>query len=464
MKTLMKSHRATGAPTAIAAAVLAALMALAVTMAGTIAAPEDTQVILKCESGIPDAYTIETGHTLSSTVVGLYEAYSGDDGIATATNTGDIFNNLKITGKKAGVATIAYGTDLGVISVTRYQITDARNISSYIIKDSGAVRLANPGDSKPVPVEVVSGTDNIKWRSLNETVASVDPNTGLVTAAKKGVAILIGEFTDKWGVYRDIHILVGVGVSLDGVDSGTGGGGDDKSITATGAASVVDGRILDDAKTGDGEWVEIARNGDYSLIIRKDFIKCYQDQDQTEYWNWYAPQVNGNDYGTPTNFLRTEINKWFNMETNGNADGRQVLAKDARLRKFTVQNNAYNTLGSPCQYPASLADGFSRPTTYQTGEGNDVAFVLSWSEAACFCSIDSRYRDNKPAVINSGPIAAANYGKLSNLHAIYLRTAGETSDMMAIIFGGGSEDHGQVFQSNKAYIHPALWVHGSIFD
>jgi len=447
---------------AIAAAVLAILTALAVTVAGTIAAPEDTHVVLKCESGISDLYTIETGQVISNTVNSLNEAYSGDAGIATVNTTGDKISNLKITGKKAGVATIAYGTDLGTITVIRYQITDSRNISSYIIKESGTVRLNNPGDSKPVPVEVVSGTNNIKWRSLSETVASVDPNTGLVTAAKKGVTILIGDFTDKWGVDRDIHILVGVGVSLDGIDNGNSGG--DKPITATGAASVVNGRILDGAKTGDGEWVEIARNGDYSLIIRKDFIKCYQDQNQTDHWNWYAPPVIDNDYGAPDNFLRQELNKWFNMEINGNADGRQVLAKDARLRNYTVQNNAYSAPGSSGMYPASLTEGFSRPTAYQTGEGNDVAFALSWSEAASFCSASSRYRDDGHPLLYSDPIAAANYGKLSNLHYIYLRTAGDQSGMMATIFGGGSEPQGQVFQSAKAYIHPALWVHQSIFD
>jgi len=613
MKTLMKSHRKTVAIPAIAAVVLVALTALAVTMAGTIAAPEDIQVVLKCESGIPDMYTIEAGQAVSSTVISLNEAFSGDAGIAAVIYTGDKVSNLKITGNRAGVATIAFGTDLGAITVTRYQITDSRNISSYIVKDGGTVRMSNTGDSKPVPVEVVSGTDNIKWRSLNETVASVDPNTGLVTAAKKGVTILVGDFTDKWGVDRDIHILVGVGVSLDGIDNGTGsgdgnyvedppgsniwkpvdnngnasdqnaiwggndgkpGGGDDrpihmfggqwwvdmgqnvwakyigkttlgpltgggpdrdpttapvteifdntandgkyyvgpinpgadeyyygdprcgdgyldsaadtsygddvkyykdadgtmttfkpvKPITATGAASLVDGRILDDAKTGDGEWVEIARNGDYSLIIRKDFIKCYQDQNQTDYWNWYAPRVTGTDYGAPNNFLRQELNKWFNMEINGDADGRQVLAKDARLRQFTVANNAYSTPGSSGLYPASMTEGFSRPTAYQTGEGNDIAFALSWSEAANFCSASSRYRDDGFPVVYSDPIAAANYGKLSNLHYIYLRSAGDLTGMMATIFGGGSEPQGQVFQSEKAYIHPALWVHGSIFD
>jgi len=463
MKLILKSHKKTVALAAVAAAMLMVLTALAGTMAGTIAAPEDTNVVLKCESGITAQFTVETGQATRLLVGGLNEAFSGDTGIATVNNIGDKFSNLEITGKKAGVATIAYGTDVGIITVNSYQITDSGNISAYTIKDSGTIRLNSPGDSKSIPVEVVSGTDNIKWRSLNETVASVNSNTGLVVAAKKGVTILVGEFTDKWGVDRDIHILVGVGVSLDGIDNGTTID-PIKPITSTGAASVVDGRILDDTQTGDGAWVEIARNGDFSLIIRKDFIKCYQDQNYTDYWNWYAPSVVGNDYGSPNNFLRQELNKWFNMATNGNADGRQVLAKDARLRNYTVQNNAYNTLGSSCTYPASLTEGFSRPTAYQSGEGNDIAFVLSWSEAASFCSISSRYRDIGTPVINSDPIAAANYGKLSNLYNIYLRSAGETSDMMATLFGGGIDTYGQVFQSDKAYIHPALWVHESIFD
>jgi len=621
MKFMVKSPKKTAALLAAAAAVLMALTALAFTMKGTAAAAEDTYVTLKCESGISAQYTVETGQTVNLTVGGLNEAFSGEPGVATVINTGGKVNNLEITGKRAGTATVAYGTDLGKITVIRYQITDSKNISAYSIKDGGTIRLDNPGDSKPIPVEVISGTDNIKWRSLNETVASASANT--VTAIKKGVTILVGEFTDKWGVDRDIHILVGVGVSLDGIDD-TGGGnenltgpdkdgnyyipdenlpdvyevvdkngnskqppepeyvynpgdpagggskpihnfngewwidmgqnvwkkyngkntpgpltgggpdrdpttlpvteifdntandgkyyvgpidngvyeyyygdpipgdgyldstaainyGDDvkyymdanqkmtttkpsKPITATGAESVVDGRTLDDAQTGDGVWVEIARSGDYSLIIRRDFIKCYRDQTQTDYWNWYAPAVSGSNYGEPNNFLRQELNKWFNMEINGSADGRQTLAKDARLRKYTAQNNAYSALGSSGKYPASLTDGFSKPAAYLTGEGNDIAFTLSWSEAASFCSVSSRYRDEDNPSVQSGPIAAANYGKINNLNRIYLRTEGDITNTMAIIFGGGSEGRGEVFQNSKAYIHPALWVHQDVFE
>ena len=672
MKLMLKSNKKTVALLAIAAAILMVLTVLAVTMDGTIAATEDTHIVLKCESGIPAQYTVEVGQILNLTIGGLNEAFSSDTGIVTVAKTSEKLSNLEMTGKRAGVAAIAYGTDIGYITVVRYQVTDSRNVSVYTIKDGGTVRLNNPGDSKPIPVEVVTGTDNIKWHSLNETVASVDANTGLVIAAKKGVTILVGEFTDKWGVDRDIHILVGVGVSLDGIDDNTGGGntdligpdgngnyykptgnppnvyevvdkdgnsnqppefiynpdgdptngnnnpaqpgggdyfvedpkdsniwkpvdkngnindhntvwggengrpggGDDKPINmfngewwvdmgqnvwkkyidkttlgpltgggfdrdpatfsvneifdntandgkyyvgpinpgadeyyygdpfygngylesaadmnygddvkyykdangnmtttkpskpiiATGAESVVDGRILDDDQTGDGIWIEIARNGDYSLIIRKEFIKCYKDQNQTDYWIWYAPMVNGSNYGEPNNFLRQELNKWFNMEINGNADGRQVLAKNAKLRNYTVQNNAYSVLGSSGKYPASLIEGFSKPAAYQTGEGNDIAFALSWSEAASFCSITSRYRDIEDTVIFSDPIAAANYGKLSNLYTIYLRSTGDTTDTMATLYGGGSDSRGQVFQNNKAYIHPALWVHQDIFE
>jgi len=462
MKPIFKAKKKTAVLLAVTAAVLTALTAIAFTIAGTAAAAEDTYVTLQCESGISSQYTVEKGQTVNLTVGGLNEAFSGEPDTAQVINTGGKLNNLEITGKKAGTATIAYGTDFGKITVIRYQVTDSKNISAYTIKDGGTIRLDKPGDVKPIPVEVVSGTDNIKWHSLNETVASAGTNTGTVTAAKKGVTIIIGEFTDKWGVDRDIHILVGVGVSLDGIDDT--GGEPNKPITATGAESVVDGRILDNEQTGDGDWVEIARNGDYSLIIRKDFIKCYRDQSQTDYWTWYAPEVTGDNYGEPNNFLRQALNKWFNMEINGNPDGRQTLAKDARLRQYTVQNNAYSIPGSSGKYPASLTDGFSKPAAYMTGEGNDVAFALSWSEAVSFCSVSSRYRDENFPSLQSGSIAAANYGKINNLNRIYLRSAGDSSGTMAIIFGGGSEGRGEVFQNSKAYIHPALWVHRDVFE
>ena len=459
MKTINKPRKTAKTLLAISTAVLIAISALALTMSGTVAAPDETAVVLQCESGVTSQYTVEVGQISALSVGGLFEAQSGETSIATVAYTGAAFNNLRVTGQKAGVATIAYGTDIGSLTAVRYQVTDSNNISAYTIKDGGAIRFGGTGGTKPIPVEVVTGSDTIKWKSLNDTLATVDANTGMVSANKKGVTILIGEFTDKWGVFRDIHILVGIGVSLDGLDdNGSGGGG------ATGPESVTDGRILNDKSTGDGEWVEIARNGEYSLIIRKDFIKCYSDQSMTDYWNWYAPTVKGQNYGDPSNFLRQELNKWFNAAINGNTDGCQVLAKDARLRKFTVQNNAYTVPGTSLIYPDSLTDGFSRPAPYQTGEGSDIAFALSWSEAVNFCSISSRYRNSDNTMLYSNPMAAANYGKLNNLDAIYLRTSGDSSGMMSMIFRDSESMRGNVFQSNKAYIHPALWVKQGIFD
>ena len=470
MKTMTKTRKTFFALLSVSLAMVLALSALAFTMNGTGAALEDTPVTLICESGIPSLYTIEVGQTSSSTVLNLNEAYSGDASLATLYSTGGTLNNMQITGKKAGVATVAFGTRNGVLSVVRYQITDSANISAYLVKDGGTIQFGEPGESKPVPVEVVTGTDNIRWNSLNETVVSFNEATGLVNAEKRGVTILIGEFTDKWGVERDIHILVGVGVSLDGLNCCPGGDGKpgdgeepEKPITATGPGSLVDGRMLDDNQTGDGKWVEIARNGDYSLIVRKEFIKCYKDDSKTDYWTWYAPDASDNNYTDPNNFLRRELNYWFNAAVNSNADGRQYLAKDARLREYTVTNSAYNVPGSSGFNPDSMSDGFSKPFAYRTGAGNDIAFALSWSEAASFCSVSARYRDNTRNQVNSDPIAVANYEKLENLKMIYLRSKGDAPGMMGTISEGNSFLHGEVFQSAKAFIHPALWVHQDIF-
>ena len=467
MKTIRKPRKMIFALLSVTLAVLMSLTSLAAAINGTRAALEDKLVTLKCESGIPPQYTIEVGQTDITTVINLNEAFSGDYSIATVSNTGAALNNLHVTGKKAGVATIAYGTHNGVLTVTRYQVIDSANISSYFIKDGGTIQFSEPGSSKPLPVVIATGTDNIKWISLNDGIASIDGNTGLVNAEKIGVTILVGEFTDKWGVDRDVHILVGVGVSLEGLDCNTGCGnkpGDEPEnpITTTGPGSVVDGRTLDDSQTGDGQWVEVARNGDYSLIIRKDFVKCYAEQDNTDYWTWYALTVSDNNYSDPGNFLRKEINYWFNAAYNGNINGRQYLAKDARLRDYTVMNDAYSVTGTSGIYPNSITDGFSRPLSYRTGVGNDVAFALSWSEAANFCSMTARYRDDPSYHIDSGPLAIAKYEKLNNLKAIFLRTGGDIQGMMGTIHEE-SGLYGEVFQNNKAFVHPALWVHQDIF-
>jgi hypothetical protein len=199
-------------------------------------------VYLKNESGVEKRNILEVGQTVSKKVANLNIALSGDPNHVEVSYITDASgNNLHIKGVSAASGvTVAYGVKGSQMMVDEYLVVDPDNISAYKVQDGGVVQFNALGDSKPVPVKVVKGTDNIVWRSTNEDVAVVyrnaatnednkgnvdsegsednnaNPGVSTVTAKEKGLAYIIGEFTDKWGVKREICILAGVGINLGG--------------------------------------------------------------------------------------------------------------------------------------------------------------------------------------------------------------------------------------------------------
>ena len=198
-----------------------ALIAFMPQLGATLAAAGDINVVLECESGIAEALTVEVGESKARTVSGLVDAISGDPAIIAAeASPSQFINNMRATGVKAGVASIGYGNNLGTVNVLTYQVTDSDNVSAYRIKAGGEVYFTGPGHTKASPVEVTAGSfDRIGWSAMNEGVATVDSN-GAITATGYGATVIIGGFTDKWGVGRSLHLLVGVGVKLSLSDLG----------------------------------------------------------------------------------------------------------------------------------------------------------------------------------------------------------------------------------------------------
>jgi hypothetical protein len=236
--------------------------------------------------------------------------------------------------------------------------------------------------------------------------------------------------------------------------------------TSTGA----NGRILPASVAGDtSDWVEIAQNGEYSLIVRKNYINIYagsgHNGDPTwQYCPYSSPLVN--NYLNSGCRVRNAINNWFNGRATGVADN---LSTSATLRSYTVQNNAANTLGT-CNTIASMTNGLSKPTTNQVRTGDDVAFALSYSEAAEFLSKTHDIRGANPQVQPSNTNAINNFNKIAIPqiygYGMWLRSPGDLS------YTAGELDYtGRVFQgqidpssNNERYlVYPALWVHSSIF-
>ena len=225
---------------------------------------------------------------------------------------------------------------------------------------------------------------------------------------------------------------------------------------------LVSGRSLGPNETGDNvRWIEIAKYGNYSLILRTEYLNIH-----TGVGHNGQPSFQNPSFGTTNNYLssrvRQLINNWFTGENiSGDAD---VLAPDATLRNFTVRNTALSALGSG-PVLGGAADGLSKPIEGNAPTGYDIAFALSYGEAANFASIDYAWDGGDNA--NSPALAVINFGELTipsdsnDYNKLWLRSPGNNQFSVSTTMWTG-----RVFQSgNKetGLIYPALWVESSIF-
>ncbi|MCL2179446.1 MAG: hypothetical protein FWC28_00445 [Proteobacteria bacterium] len=238
----------------------------------------------------------------------------------------------------------------------------------------------------------------------------------------------------------------------------------------------VDGRILTPAQTGDtANWIEIARNGNYSLIVRSEFINIYPSR--VLYGNvvWNEPNWQYTSFGTTphymlaTNPVRRKINNWFNGSASGEAE---KLSENARMRNFAVQTNVREAMGTST-WPVSVNDGFTRPSSALLGRGDDVAFALSYGESANFLSIFHFLRNTPIANVPSSNIARANYAKINiptsyAYDGMWLRSPGDLPNTAAFLGNSFSQSFpGRVFQNNlseRGFVYPAVWVDEDIFS
>ncbi len=223
-------------------------------------------------------------------------------------------------------------------------------------------------------------------------------------------------------------------------------------ITNTDKNFGVNGRILPASMAGDtSDWIEIARNGDYALIIRKDVLPIGQVAFDAR--NIDAYQISD---------VRNRVNTWFKSTLNSNA----------RLRDFTVLPNVLAEIG----YFGVITNGFTKPSTTSVRTGDDVAFLLSFAEAAMFCS--ENYATSSTTVTASPALAKANYNKLSTTPAdgayrafFWLRSGGNNAGTTKSASSVGTHGIGLVncvyassSQAAYPYVRPALWVGLGIFE
>jgi hypothetical protein len=229
----------------------------------------------------------------------------------------------------------------------------------------------------------------------------------------------------------------------------------------------VDGRILIAGQIDDtADWLEIAQtdNGGYSLIIRQKFININPSNISGAIWQ-YTKFGTDNKYSS--SLVRKAINAWFQSTAEGFAD---KLPADAKLRYYTVENNALSEVGSGTLGTAGLEGGFSKPDAEPDRTGYDVAFALSFGEAANFISKEYDSWGNM-GIHESNLEAKANFAKIdipagdNAYNRLWLRSPGNSSNSACEL-----DSYGKVFQiavdgTNGEYglIYPALWVNSGIF-
>ena len=222
--------------------------------------------------------------------------------------------------------------------------------------------------------------------------------------------------------------------------------------------SVVDGRILPASLAGDtSDWVEIAQSGGYSLIVRKVVLPGKVAFDSR---NIDAYQISD---------VRNLVNSWF----------KNTLPKTARLRSFSVTSDANTTngIGYWAVVNNSYNSGYSQPTGIKASTGDDVAFLLSFAEAAMFCS--NRYALTSTTATESPALAKKNFGKLTppgkaaELEDFWwLRTGGHNASSTKSASSVGTHSQSYLLscvyasssQAAYPYVRPALWVNSGIFQ
>jgi len=204
-------------------------------------------------------------------------------------------------------------------------------------------------------------------------------------------------------------------------------------------------RYIPAASAGDtSDWVEVATNGGYSLMVRRNYLPDT------------LTGVTTADATYPGSKQQTAINTWF-ASTNP-ATG---LSASAPLRSMIVGNTAMANLGTS----RTLSNGFSAPTGATGATGADTAFALSYGESAAFVTAGNDVTGTLNA--NANPAAQANYDFLTANYinaslSVLLRSPSQTNLWSLFICGTAAAKNSTAdtggFNVNLVFAQPAVWI------
>ena len=301
--------------------------------------------------------------------------------------------------------------------------------------DNKTVEVDDTLNAPAVTVLPENATNKVVvWSSSNEAIATVNPITGQVTGVAPGTVTIIARVINADSIaIAESYLLTVTRVGPEPPTQGVG------TVSTT--------RMLTAQQTGDGEWIEIARNGGYSLILRRTVIAATSRFSSTANYVPYAdqPHTTGN--------LRFTINNWYS----------NTLSTAAPIRQYTVDHDALMKPGTASHLDSE--NGFSVPTGELRGTGSDVAFALSFQEAAIYVS--GRWNNNISGGETWSPSSAEaliNWNRLTDRTATsWLRTAGRSSTAASYLYTDNRV--GTLLTVPHAFrVRPALWVDSAIFD
>ena len=356
------------------------------------------------------------------------------------------------TGKTTIMATVTNPSgSVPAVTIASYIVTIEPKFVAATDFSVPAVVAVHVGRTKAGPVPSITPANaegyTIKYSSGNTARGTVNADTGEVT-----------------GLSANTSATITATLTND----------DGSQIVKTYRLRILVPEVLSDDLTGDGDWVEITRTGAYSLIVRGVSVGTSSFSRGGQYRPYVEQSTTtASEAATSRGELRFAINNWYKNE----------LSAGVRLRDYVVGHDA---LEKPGIY-GSLNDpsGFSAPTGLAApADGVDVAFPLSFQEAASYCSTiwyELRGYDGSSPVgdfVQSEQWAINNFCELNDAFMTgafsggWLRSPGligkapDGSDfqlhMASFLNMNGNVDCSPVLINGA--VRPALWVRSTIFN
>jgi len=230
-------------------------------------------------------------------------------------------------------------------------------------------------------------------------------------------------------------------------------------IIVDGPARTVEGDILPGRLVGDpsSDWLEVAQNGGYSLIVRMKVTECTP----------FRAGVNDSNYAAST--LRNKMNEFY-------ATG---LTNDT-LKNYAAKSNALSRIEAIGAMVAADNKGFSVPSDDPITESDtDIMFAMSASESAQYCSLQHYKNTNVNGNVASNSTAQSNFYEMVKIgngnnvagkrYESWFRTPFSGTQAIHLMVSGGFHRDNANYKDNfldqkgGLGIRPCMWVKSDIF-